>query len=152
MASLQERLENLIEPVVEALGCQLWGIEFFAQGRRSVLRIYIDRPGEGVGVEDCEQVSRQASSVLDVEDPIKSEYILEVSSPGMDRPLFKLEQFISSVGETASVRLRVAFDGRRNFKGLVKGVGGDEVVLEIDGEEYLLPFELIDKANIIPRF
>ena len=152
MASIQERLNQLLEPVVVALGCELWGLEYSPRGKDgSMLRIYIDKP-DGIGVEDCEKVSRQVSSVLDVEDPIKSEYILEVSSPGMDRPLFKLEQFISSVGETASVRLRVAFDGRRNFKGLVKGVEGDEVVLEIDGEEYLLPFELIDKANIIPRF
>ena len=152
MASIHERLESLLSPVAASLGCELWGLDYSPQGKDgAVLRLYIDKP-EGVAVEDCEAVSRQASSVLDVEDPIKSEYTLEVSSPGMDRPLYKLKQFEISVGEIAQVRLRVAFEGRRNFKGLLKGVEGDEVVLEIEGEEFLLPFELIDKANIIPRF
>ena len=152
MASIQQQLEELIAPVVASLGCELWGLEYMAQGKhRSLLRIYIDKES-GIGVEDCEKVSRQTSSVLDVEDPISGEYVLEVSSPGMDRPLFKLEQYAQSAGETVSVRLRIAFDGRRNFKGLLKGIEGDEVVVEVDAEEYLLPFELIDKANIIPRF
>jgi len=152
MASIQQRLEDLLAPVVASLGCELWGLEYLPQGKhQSLLRIFIDK-ADGIGVEDCERVSRQASSVLDVEDPITSEYTLEVSSPGMDRPLFKIEQYSKCAGEQASVRLRIAYEGRRNFKGLLKGVEGDEVVLEIDGEEYLLPFELIDKANIIPRF
>jgi ribosome maturation factor RimP len=151
MASLQERLEALLTPVVESLECELWGVEFFAQGRRSVLRIYIDR-AEGVGVEDCERVSRQASAILDVEDPISTEYTLEVSSPGMDRPLYKLSQYQQSIGENLLIRLRVAFEGRRKFAGLLKGIEGDEIVLQVDDEEYLLPFELIDKANIAPRF
>ena len=152
MASIQQRLEDLINPVASSLGCELWGVEYLPQGQhRSLLRIYIDK-AEGVGVEDCEKVSRQVSSVLDVEDPISSEYTLEVSSPGMDRPLFKLDQYEASIGEKASIRLRIAFDGRRNFKGLLKGIESDDVVLEADGEEYLLPFELIEKANIIPRF
>jgi ribosome maturation factor RimP len=151
MASLQERLEVLLTPVVESLECELWGVEFFAQGRRSVLRIYIDR-AEGVGVEDCERVSRQASAILDVEDPISTEYTLEVSSPGMDRPLYKLSQYQQSIGENLLIRLRVAFEGRRKFAGLLKGIEGDEIVLQVDDEEYLLPFELIDKANIAPRF
>lgn len=151
MATIRERLNGLIEPVVVDLGYQLWGIEYTMAGRRSVLRIYIDR-AEGIGVEDCEVVSRQVSSVLDVEDPIRSEYTLEVSSPGMDRPLYKLSQFQSSVGETVALRLRVAFEGRRKFTGLLKGVEDDEVVLEVDNEEYVLPYELIDKANIVPQF
>lgn len=152
MASIHQQLETLLEPVAASLGCDLWGLEYLPQGKhRSLLRIYIDK-ADGIGVEDCEKVSRQASSVLDVEDPISSEYILEVSSPGMDRPLFKLHQYVSNAGEQASIRLRIAFDGRRNFKGLLKGVEDDDVVLEAGGEEYLLPFELIDKANIIPRF
>lgn len=141
----------MLTPVIEGLGYELWGIEYTGSGRNALLRIYIDRP-EGIGVEDCEAVSRQSSSVLDVEDPIRSEYTLEVSSPGMDRPLFKLTQFESSVGETIALRLRVAFDGRRNFKGLLKGVESEEIVLEVDNEEYILPFELIDKANIVPQF
>lgn len=141
----------LIDPVASSLGYELWGVEYTMAGRRSVLRIYIDRP-EGIGVEDCELVSRQVSSVLDVEDPIRSEYTLEVSSPGMDRPLYKLVHFQRSVGEVVTLRLRVAFEGRRNFTGLLKGVENDEVVLEVDNAEYVLPYELIEKANIVPQF
>jgi len=151
MASIQERLTELFEPVATALGCELWGVEYLTQGRQALLRVYIDKE-EGVGVEDCERVSRQVSSVLDVEDPIRSEYTLEVSSPGMDRPLFKLSQFQASVGERVALRLRLPFEGRRKFTGLLKGVENDEVVLEVDNEEYVLPYELIDKAHIVPQF
>lgn len=141
----------MFEPVATALGCELWGVEYLAQGRRALLRVYIEKEG-GIGVDDCEKVSRQVSSVLDVEDPIQSEYTLEVSSPGMDRPLFKLEQFESNVGETVAVRLRLPFEGRRKFTGLLKGIENDEIVLEVDNEEYVLPYELVDKANIVPQF
>ena len=141
----------MLDPVVAALGCDLWGIEYQTQGRRALLRVYIDK-AEGIGVEDCERVSRQVSSVLDVEDPIHVEYTLEVSSPGMDRPLFKLSQFVASVGEHVAVRLRQPFEGRRRFSGLLKGIENEEIVLEVDNEEYVLPYELIDKANIVPQF
>ena len=151
MASIVQTLTSLLEPVVESLGCELWGIEYITQGRRALLRIYIDKP-EGVSLEDCERVSRQSSSVLDVEDPITKEYTLEVSSPGMDRPLYKLSHYEQSVGERVQVKLRSAFEGRRKFTGLLKSVEGDEVVLEVDNEEYVLPIETIDKANVIPQF
>ena len=143
-------LWQMLEPTVTGLGYELVDLEH-RSGANGLLRVYIDTP-QGVGLGDCEKVSEQVSAVLDVEDPVSGEYTLEVSSPGMDRPLCKIEQFVASAGQKASIRLRVAFDGRRNFKGLLKGVEGDEVVLEIDSEEFLLPFELIDKANIIPTF
>jgi ribosome maturation factor RimP len=151
MASMQERLTELFAPVVQSLGCELWGVEYLAQGNNSVLRVYIEKT-DGVMVEDCERVSRQISSIMDVEDAIRSEYTLEVSSPGMDRPLFQLQHFQENLGEEVSIRLRVAFEGRRRFKGLLKGIEDDEVILEVDNEEYILPYELIDKANIVPRF
>jgi ribosome maturation factor RimP len=144
-------LEEIIRPIAEGLGCIFWGVEFLNQGRHSILRIYIDK-AEGIDVEDCSAVSRQVSGVLDVEDPIQGNYTLEVSSPGWDRPLFRLEQFAAYPGETVQVRLRSPFMGRRNFKGLLKGVEGDEVVVQVDEDEYLLPIELIEKANIIARF
>lgn len=147
----QSLLEKLLTPVVESLGCDLWGLDFHAQGKKSLLRVYIEK-ADGVSLEDCERVSRQVSSVLDVEDPIAGEYTLEVSSPGMDRPLFRLEQYSDYVGWKLSVRLRTAFEGRRKFTGVLKGIEDDEIVLEVDNEEYLLPFELIDKANLIPVF
>jgi ribosome maturation factor RimP len=132
-------------------GYECWGVEFLSQGRHSLLRVYIDQP-DGVLVEDCEKVSRQISGVLDVEDPIASEYTLEVSSPGMDRPLFTLEQFAKHVGEQVKIKLRSPFDGRRNFQGLLRCVEEQDVVVLVDDHEYLLPIDLIDKANIIPRF
>ncbi|PZQ34759.1 MAG: ribosome maturation factor RimP, partial [Ectopseudomonas oleovorans] len=122
-----------------------------SQGRHSLLRVYIDK-ADGILIDDCEIVSRQLSGVLDVEDPITSEYTLEVSSPGMDRPLFTLEQFATHAGEQVKIKLRSPFDGRRNFQGLLRGVEEQDVVVQVDDHEYLLPIDLIDKANIIPRF
>nr|WP_218573218.1 ribosome maturation factor RimP [Pseudomonas sp. L-22-4S-12] len=151
VSSKLEQLQALLAPVVESLGYECWGVEFLSQGRHSLLRVYIDQP-DGVLVEDCEKVSRQISGVLDVEDPIASEYTLEVSSPGMDRPLFSLEQFAKHVGEQVKIKLRSPFDGRRNFQGLLRGVEEQDVVVLVDDHEYLLPIDLIDKANIIPRF
>lgn len=146
-----EVLLRIVEPVVQSLGCELWGLEYHPGRRRGVLRIYIDKPG-GVTLDDCERVSRQVSSVLDVEDPIPNEYNLEVSSPGMDRPLYTLAQFAEFAGERVKVRLREAFEGRRQFSGLLTGIEGDEVKVVVEDEEYLLPIESIEKANVVPGF
>jgi len=151
VSSKLEQLQALLAPVVEALGYECWGIEFLSQGRHSLLRVYIDH-ANGVLIDDCEKVSRQISGVLDVEDPISNEYTLEVSSPGMDRPLFTLDQFARNAGEQVKIRLRSPFEGRRNFQGLLRGVEDQDVVVLADDHEYLLPIDLIDKANIIPRF
>ena len=151
MSSKLEQLQALLVPVVEGLGYQCWGIEFISQGRHSLLRIYIDKES-GVLVEDCEIVSRQVSGILDVEDPISAEYTLEVSSPGMDRPLFTIEQFALHAGEQVKIKLRSPFDGRRNFQGLLRGVEEQDVVVQVEDHEYLLPIDQIDKANIIPTF
>lgn len=153
MASVQERLHDLVAPVVEALECQLWGLEYLTQGRQATLRIYIEKDAEsGVGLHDCEKVSRQVSSVLDVEDPIASHYTLEVSSPGMDRPLFTVEQYQRSIGEKVNIKLSRKFDERKKFTGVIVAIENDEVVLRVDDEEYLIPVELIEKANIVPTF
>ncbi|WP_460126821.1 ribosome maturation factor RimP [Pseudomonas sp. S2_C03] len=151
MSSKLEQLQALLAPVVEALGYQCWGIEFISQGKHSVLRVYIDKEG-GILIEDCTKVSHQVSAVLDVEDPISSEYALEVSSPGMDRPLFTLEQFASHAGEQVKIKLRSPFEGRRNFQGLLRGVEEQDVVVQVEDHEFLLPIDMIDKANIIPSF
>ncbi len=146
-------LTGLIRPVVEGLGYRFWGIEYIAQGKDSVLRVFIESSSEnGTDIEDCAKVSRQVSSILDVEDPISGEYNLEVSSPGLDRPLFELEQYREYVGAIVSLRLRVPFDGRRKFKGQLTAVEGEDVVLRVDQEEFLLPIDLIDKANVVPVF
>jgi len=146
-----KQLQELIEPGVVALGVELWGIEYVSQGRHNTLRIYIDSEN-GVDVDDCAKVSHQVSGVLDVEDPITGQYTLEVSSPGMDRPLFTLEQFAAYAGNQVQIRLRVAFEGRRKFKGLLNGVEDDDVLVVVDNEEYLLPIDYIDRANVIPQF
>ncbi|MBC3436206.1 ribosome maturation factor RimP [Pseudomonas sp. BW16M2] len=151
MSSKLEQLQALLAPVVEGLGYQCWGVEYVSQGKHSVLRIYIDKE-DGILVDDCEAVSRQASAILDVEDPISSEYTLEVSSPGMDRPLFTLEQFAAHAGEQVKIKLRTPFEGRRNFQGLLRGVEEQDVVVQVDQHEFLLPIDSIDKANIIPSF
>ncbi len=151
MSSKLEQLQALLAPVVEALGYECWGVEFISQGRHSVLRVYIDRP-EGILIDDCEAVSRQVSGIFDVEDPISGEYTLEVSSPGMDRPLFTLEQFAKHAGEQVKIRLRSPYEGRRNYQGILRGVEEQDVVVLVDDHEYLLPIDSIDKANIIPRF
>jgi|TARA_R100001509_G_scaffold143905_1_gene99990 ribosome maturation factor RimP len=146
----QEELQTLLEPSVTALGYQLWGVEFLSQGKHSVLRLYIDAE-KGVTVDDCARVSEQVSGVLDVEDPIAGEYTLEVSSPGVDRLLFRLEQYPAYVGELLEVRLRRPFEGRRNFKGELKGIEGEDVVVQVDDHEYLLPGGAIEKARVYPR-
>lgn len=152
MSAKFQQLESMLAPVVEGLGYELWGIEFRTGGRQTLLRVFIDDAENGIGVDDCEKVSRQISGVMDVEDPIQAEYTLEVSSPGMDRPLFYLKQYEAYAGHQAQIKLRMAFDGRRKFRGLIKGVEGSDVVLVVDDHEYLLPFESIDRANIVPVF
>ncbi|MGM0984831.1 MAG: ribosome maturation factor RimP [Pseudomonadota bacterium] len=151
MAIKDAALHALIEPVVSAMGFELWGIDHLSQGKHSRLVIYIDHQ-DGVSVDDCADISRQVSAVLDVEDPVPGEYRLEVSSPGMDRPLFTLEQFERYAGHVVAVKLRLPFDGRRKFQGLLAGVESDEVLLQIDGEEYCFPIEGIDQARVVPQF
>lgn len=150
MSKLQQ-LQAVLAPVVEAMEFQCWGIEYVSQGRHSVLRVFIEHE-QGISVDDCETVSRQLSAVLDVEDPISGEYTLEVSSPGMDRPLFTLEQFAAYVGHRVKIKTRVAVEDRRNFQGVLKGVEDQDVVVQVDQYEYLLPIESVEKANVIPVF
>jgi ribosome maturation factor RimP len=152
MSASDDRLKQVLEPVVTALGCDLWGLELQMGGKRKLLRIYIDREQTGVDIDDCEKVSRQASAILDVEDLIRGEYVLEVSSPGMDRPLYELDQYARYLGEQISLRLRFPYEGRRNYKGLLKAVEGDEIVLVATDNEFLFPVEGIEKANLIPQF
>jgi ribosome maturation factor RimP len=151
MSGKLDQLNELLEPAVVALGYQLWGTEFRASRGRSLLRIYIDSPN-GITVDDCAAVSHQASGILDVEDPIAGEYVLEVSSPGMDRPLFTIPQYLQYIGWIVDVRLRYPFEGRKRFKGILSGVEDQDVVVVVDAHEYLLPIEQIDRAHLVPQF
>lgn len=148
---LNADLRTLLEPSVRALGFELVDSELAGSGRNAVLRVYIDGP-HGVTVDDCAQVSRQLSAILDVEDPFPERYVLEVSSPGLDRPLVRHEDFERFVGESVKVRMRMLLEGRRNFKGRLIGVSPDHVVLEIDGKTVNLDFSGIEKARLIPRY
>ncbi|HEX4881027.1 MAG TPA: ribosome maturation factor RimP [Porticoccaceae bacterium] len=149
--SRDAKLTALIEPVVQSFGCELWGVEFSAAGRRGLLRVYIDKEG-GIEIGDCEKVSRQLDSMLDVENPILGEYTLEVSSPGLDRPLYDLEQFRRFVGHEVSVKLRKAFEGRRKYQGALTAIEDDEIVMVSGEHEYVFPFADIERANLVPRF
>ena len=148
---MSDQLTEMIQPVVEGLGCELWGIERLSTGRFSILKIYIDAV-EGVDIEDCARVSRQVSSLLDVEEPVTGEYTLEVSSPGMDRRLFRLDQFEAFAGAKVRIQLKRPYEGQRKYSGLLRGIEGDEVILDLDDEEILFPLEAIEKANVVPEF
>lgn len=144
-------LNELIAPTVIAMGYELLGCLFFSRGRQSLLRIYIDSE-RGITVDDCQQVSRQISAVLDVEDPISSGYTLEISSPGFDRPLFTREHFQRFIGHQIRVRLHAPEHGRRNYTGLLRAVIDDKVIVEVDGAEFALSLQQIDRANLVPEF
>ena len=141
-------LLNLLEPELEAMGYELVALDV-RTGGKGLVRLYIDGP-DGVNLEDCERVSHQVSGLLDVEDPIPGEYTLEVSSPGLDRPLRKAEHFQRFEGHEARVRLRVPRDGRRRFKGVIKNAGQDGFVLESDEGSVRIALDEIDLARLVP--
>jgi ribosome maturation factor RimP len=145
------KLAQYIEPVVIGLGYEFWGYEFSSGRTKAYLRVYIDKQ-EGVTLDDCTRVSHQMSGVLDVEDPIKGPYTLEISSPGLDRPLFKKAHYQRFFGQRVKVRLKWQMNGRRNFTGQLQGLDGDNVIVLIDGARYSLPLEAIDRARLVPEF
>lgn len=149
--TIEEKIQGLLEPTVESMGFDFWGCEYLAAGKHSTLRIYIDKP-EGVTVDDCGQLSRQVSAIMDVEDPISNAYMLEVSSPGIDRPLFKPEQYAANKGRTLKVRTSSPVLGRRNFKGPLVELFETHFEIEVDSEVYEIPFALVDKANLELEF
>jgi ribosome maturation factor RimP len=150
---MRDALMRLLEPPIEALDYELVDIEFARAGRGGVLRIFIDRAadaGSGVTVDDCATVSHAVSQVLETEDPIKGHFTLEVSSPGLDRILRTRAHFERFVGTQVSVELKLPLDGRRRFAGVLKSVGGDTIVVEVDGKAHELPFDRIQKARLRP--
>lgn len=151
MATLEQKLQEMLQGAVEDLCCELWGIECQRAGRFMTVRLFIDKDG-GVGVDDCADVSRQVSAILDVEDPIADKYNLEVSSPGLDRPLFTLEQFQRYVGEDIAVHLRIPVLDRRKWQGKLEKIENDMLTLIVDGQEQVLIFGNIQKANVIAKF
>lgn len=144
-----QTLVDLMEPVIVALGYQLWGIEQLPGGRDSLLRVYIEHES-GIKLEDCVKVSKQVVGVLDVEDPISGSYRLEISSPGLDRPLFTLAQFSRFQGAHARVYLRQKLEGRRRIQGEIHHVDEEAIYIVSEDKDYVILSSLIEKANILP--
>lgn len=165
-----QALHDLIAPAVAACNVQLWGVEFLQQGRRSLLRVYIDKDsasddaaivpaedavagdnsqGRGVDVNDCARVTHQVSGILDVHDPISGEYALEVSSPGWDRPFFSLDQMRTYIGQTVALRLISPVDQRRKLSGILQSMTEDAIVLAVDDKLLDIESDNIDKANLV---
>ncbi len=144
---LREKLIALLEPAVAGLGYELVELEFRPPGRGGLLRVYVDA-ADGITLDDCEKVSHYVSGLLDVEDIIPGEYHLEVSSPGLDRPLRTRQHFEVAVGEQVKVQLSVPQQGRRRFGGTLMKVEDEGILVDVDGQEYLLPFAHLEKARL----
>lgn len=140
---------KLLEPTIERLGYELSDLEVKLGGKGGVVRLFIDR-AEGIGLDDCEQVSLAVSALLDVEDPLPGNYNLEVSSPGLDRKLTKPVHFERFAGETVKVQMRFPIEGRRRFRGRLVASDDENIVVDVDGESHTLPMATIDTARLVP--
>jgi ribosome maturation factor RimP len=145
-----DELARLIEPTIVGLGYELSDIEVKLNEKDGMVRIFIDKRPDGIGMEDCAAVTRQVSALLDVEDPIPGNYTLEVSSPGLDRRLTKLEHFERFMNEVVRVKLRFPLDGRRNYRGTLKSASSENIEIEVDGEMFELPLATIESARLVP--
>ena len=144
-----DELQALIEPTIERLGYELTDLEVRLSGQGGLLRLTIDKP-DGIDLDDCEKVSHAVSALLDVEDPVPGNYNLEVSSPGLDRKLTKVEHFQRFEGETLKVTMRFPIEGRRRFRGTLVSSDDENIVVEVDGESHSLPLTMIDTARLVP--
>ncbi len=144
-----DELQKLLEPTVERLGYELTDLEVRLSGRGGLLRLTIDKP-DGIDLTDCEAVSHAVSALLDVEDPIATDYNLEVSSPGLDRKLTKVEHFQRFEGETLKVTMRFPIAGRRRFRGKLVSSDEENIVVEVDGASHSLPLATLDTARLVP--
>lgn len=151
MSTLERKLTEMIAPAVAASGFELVGIEYVRAGKYSTLRVYIDHEN-GIEVDDCATVSSQVSAILDVEDPIQNEYNLEVSSPGLERPLFTADHYQRFIGERVKLLLNMAVNNRRKWQGVIVSVEGDMLVLDADNQKQLLAISNIEKGNLFPEF
>ena len=143
------KLNDLIKSAIEKMGYELTDIEIKTQGREQLISIFIDNL-TGINIEDCEIVSRQISLLLDVENPISGKYILEVSSPGLDRKLTKLNHFKRFMGNELRIKLLRSIDGRRNFRGKLLAANKESIKVQVDDQLYKLPIDLIEIARLVP--
>ena len=145
-----DELHKLLEPSIERLGYELVDLEVRLGGKGGLLRLTIDKP-DGIDLDDCEKVSHATSALLDVEDPLPGQYNLEVSSPGLDRKLTKVEHFQRFEGETLKVTMRFPIEGRRRFRGRLVSSNDENIVVEVDGESHSLPLAMLDTARLVPE-
>ena len=146
---IRNEIAELLEPTIARLGYELADLEVKVGGKNGVLRLFIDSP-DGIGLGDCEKVSLAVSALLDVEDPLPGHYALEVSSPGLNRKLTKVEHFQRFTGETVKVQMRFPIEGRRRFRGTLVSSDDENIVVEVDGESHTLPVATIDTARLVP--
>ncbi|MGY0399653.1 MAG: ribosome maturation factor RimP [Ostreibacterium sp.] len=147
-----EQLSELLKPSVESLGYELVGVEYHPNSVNALIRVYIDK-ADGINLDDCVAVNEQVSGVLDVEDPIVGQYTLEISSPGLDRPLFTVLDFKKFVGSQAKIRLSCPIEGQRNFKGILFSVAEETFLLEEqDGKQIKIDINMVEVARLIPTF
>ncbi len=144
----QAKWQKIIDPLLEGTPIELVGVEQ-GGGTHTLIRIYIDKPG-GITIDDITRLTRQINVALDVESPIGGSYTLEVSSPGLDRPLFIPKHFQQQVGQKVSVKTRMAITNRHNFKGVLQKATPDEIALEVEGQVYTIAYSNIEKARVIP--
>jgi ribosome maturation factor RimP len=152
MSQKLQEIEALLAPLIAELDLELLGVEYAPSSHRSLLRLYIDAADRHVTVDDCALVSREVSALLDVNDPIDGQYVLEVSSPGFDRPLFKPAHFERYVGEKAKITLHLPMEGRRRFTAEIVKVDAHSVVVRQDGMDFDLALENIQKARLVPDY
>jgi ribosome maturation factor RimP len=152
MQQAESAIARLVRSVVEPMGYELVGVQYLQRGAAgSLLRVYIDQE-KGITLDDCTAVSHQVSGVLDVEDPLPGHYDLEVSSPGLDRPLFEAAHYARFCGHRARIKLRGKVEGRRAFEGLIEGVEGEQVALLVDGERRTFELGAIESGRLVPEF
>ena len=145
-----DELVELLEPSIERLGYELADLEVKLGGKDGVLRLFIDKP-DGIDLDDCEKVSHAVSALLDVEDPLPGQYNLEVSSPGLDRTLRKVEHFQRFTGEEVKVQMRFPIEGRKRFRGRLESSDEENIVVLVDGQSHTLPIATIDTARLVPE-
>ena len=148
--AIDRRLAEIIQPVIEGMGYELVRLRLQG-GKTATLQIMADRPEGGINVEDCAEISTAVSATLDVEDPLEDAYHLEVSSPGIDRPLTRLKDFATFEGYDARLETNQPIDGRKRFKGMLAGVDGDNIAIDLDGEDEtaLIPFDWLADAKLV---
>tara|TARA_R110000868_G_scaffold60378_2_gene184533 strand:+ start:283 stop:762 length:480 start_codon:yes stop_codon:yes gene_type:complete len=152
MKKIDPELHERLSLLIASMGFEMVGCEMLPMGGQKMFKLFIDSP-KGVSADDCSRVSHQVSALMDVEDPIQSRYVLEVSSPGIDRPLFDLKHYEQFVGSEVKMRLSAPMSGRRQFRGVLVRVVGEDIHLDVEGsgQEVVIPFSAIDRANVVGK-